>query len=1012
MCLMAVAVANGQTTTAPSSTTYLQKASDRYNKTVDVYTDADAAGNHFVVGGEFDNSGVGGNLVPPMNEYFFGLGECYAGVTCISASFDPTKATSGGWYFLNGILGPTALDPSPNWGTVPNAGYDLTNATALQFWARGSVGGEQVEFFAFGVGYNQSPPPPYPDASAEVSLGTATLTQQWTQYVIPLTALWNQLPPALPVTGPPYVLGGFGWQATAANNPNLITFYLDNIQYVDSKTSNPRFLVSYEMASAIYSNPFDAQDVNAAFVYDNSLALIALMAAGDSSRPKTIADALLYAQANDRYFTDNRLRNSYQGGDLMQPPGWIPDNEMQYCDALAPIMALPASFIPTSGLCSSVRLPGWFNSTRTTWNEEVYMVSSNTKAMAWAMLALLDYFEGTQQLEYLWGAQKLGYWLIQNTSDTRGSGGFTAGYEGWETGAPAAISVSCPSNVFANGQCQRLYKSTDDNISLYAAFSRINVDETNAVFNCQQINPITGTCSCVGPDPTQPPICDPRLNPSQPANFWSNAANQAKAFVLSMWNGNPQSGGYFWPGTEEDGVTQNQSFVATETQAWALEAFGADAASYLNALNYVQQNAWNATLGPQAGYGFMPPSQDSLCGGNPWFEGTSQIALAYLLTGNIPQWQSILYLEHSGDQLGSGAMPVTAGDPTFCVNTGVTLIDGQPLLYWNRPAVGATAWLSMAENGVNPFNSQLYSPTPQLSLSAPGFNFGQQNVNSTSSMTLTVTDSGAAPLNMAGVSITGDTEFTMQSTCAAGSTLTPANPAIGMAAGACSITVTFSPTTVGGKSANISVVDNAVGSPQVVPVTGTSQDFSISVDPGSQPTQTVSAGQTATYTMDVTPLGFFNATVVLTCAVTPSGNGAPTCTVSPNGIKLNGLNYTEVALKVWTTGGSSSLVGGSRQGSRPKGDFRFSWPGARLWLLILLSTVGAGWVASRRTGWALRLKLIMALVIATAIVMISCGGASMAPPQNPPTPPDTYTVTVSGANLNLTHQSTVTLIVQ
>jgi hypothetical protein len=976
-----------------AATAYLQSASNRFQKTVDVYTDADAAGNHFTVRGEFDNAGSG-NLVPPMDEISANFRQCYAGNSCITAVFDPTKATSGGWYFLNGILGPTAREPSPNWGTVPNAGYDLTGATGLQFWAMGANGGEQVEFFAFGVGNTQSPAAPFPDASSRVSLGTVTLTSEWTQYT-------------LPITGPPYVLGGFGWQATAANNPAPITFYLDNIQYVEARPNDPRFLVSYEtIRSYAYPRTFDTIQRNAAYVDDNSVALIALLAAGDTTRARTIADALLYAQASDRFFTDNRVRNAYQGGDLMQPPGWIPNNKVGSCPVID-LTHLP-SWLVNNDQCYSMRLPGWYDATRTIWSEDVYMVGSSTGSIAWAMLALLDFFESTPlEVEYLQGAEQLGEWVIANSSDTRGSGGFTAGYEGWETGAPTAGSVNCPSNVLVNGQCQRLYKSTEHNIDLYAAFSRLYVDETNAITACNTPNPTTGeACSCVGPDPTQPPICDPRLDPSQPADYWAQQAQKAKAFVESMWNADLQSGGYFWIGTEEDGVSVKSDVIPTETQALAIQALGADAQPYLAALNYVQNHSFAVD-----GYGFKQ-NGDTLCGDHTWFEGTGQMALADLLAGNFQQWQFLLLLEH-GNQLSSGAMPATDGDDSTCVNTGLTLNNGQPWEFFRRAHVGATAWLNLAENGINPYNSNLYSPQPQLSLSTFNLDFGGQNVNSSSSpLSLTLTNSGVVPLTISSVSITGDSEFAMQSSCGSSTTLQPPNPLSVLPPESCTLTVVFSPTSVGMKSATLTVTDNALGRTQVVPVTGSGQDFSISVDPGSPSTQTVTAGGTATYTFDVTPLGGFSRTVVLSCAVTPKNNATPTCTVSLNGVSWPLLNTlaTQVTLKVSTTG-SSGVSGNFQEGWPPRGFTLRALPAWRLWLIAML-VITVLIAAGRRTGWVFSLKLITVLILAAAIAIVSCGGQAQGVTEQTSTPANTYTVTLSGADLNLTHSGTVTLVVQ
>ena len=74
--------------------TYLKKTFDKYHETFDVYTDLDAAGNHFVMPGRMQNA-------PPMDLGF--TGNPNSGYTCIKASYTRGNGWSG-WYFLNGIL--------------------------------------------------------------------------------------------------------------------------------------------------------------------------------------------------------------------------------------------------------------------------------------------------------------------------------------------------------------------------------------------------------------------------------------------------------------------------------------------------------------------------------------------------------------------------------------------------------------------------------------------------------------------------------------------------------------------------------------------------------------------------------------------------------------------------------------------------------------------------------------------------------------------------------------------
>jgi len=297
------------------------------------------------------------------------------------------------------------------------------------------------------------------------------------------------------------------------------------------------------------------------------------------------------------------------------------------------------------------------------------------------MLALLDFYEVTNEQKYLQAADQLGNWVITNTSDNRGTGGFTAGYDGWENGAAASgSSFQCASNVIVNGQCKRLYKSTEHNIDLYAAFSRLYADEQ--------------------------------------LGQWAAAAQQAKTFFLSMWD--PVEG-KFWTGTDEGGVNASTGVIPVDIQAWAIQALGPDAQPYLQALDYVEAHHKTAL-----GYGFKQDGGNT-CGDNTWFEGTSQVALAYLLAGNRAKWQSILDTELSA-QLPSGAMPATDGS---CLNTGFTLDNGQPWEYFPRAHVGATAWLSLAENGVNPFRS-FFREVPglltQISVGSDGAVWGVNTV--------------------------------------------------------------------------------------------------------------------------------------------------------------------------------------------------------------------------------------------------------------------------------------------
>jgi len=407
---------------------YLRSVMDTYHYTFDVYTDLSAAGNHFVMLARMGNNV---NINPSSKR------TPLKGATCIENVFTGKSTSWGGWYFMNGVLLGEDIVPRANWGDYPNAGINLTGAKKLTFWARGARGGEKVEFFAFGIGRDPSsgkPLKPYPDSSPKVTICGLlsspcfiTLSTEWKQYTIDLQGLDLD-----------YVLGGFGWVTNAPSNDNQsVIFYLDNIRYHKRRLNEPRFLVSFQL---LPSDPPEL--INTAFTYDNALALSAFLASETEDslkRAKLLGDALVYALEHDRFFTDGRLRNAYQGGDLALPPGWEPH-----------------------GKKGTVRMPGWWDETGKKWYEDRFAVSTHTGNVAWAMIALLNLYERTKEDQYLQAALKMGEWIETNCRDERGAGGYTGGYEGWE-----------PTATNSQGQTKLLWKSTEHNIDVFVAFERL-----------------------------------------------------------------------------------------------------------------------------------------------------------------------------------------------------------------------------------------------------------------------------------------------------------------------------------------------------------------------------------------------------------------------------------------------------------------------------------------------------------------------------------------------------------
>ena len=117
-----------------------------------------------------------------------------------------------------------------------------------------------------------------------------------------------------------------------------------------------------------------------------------------------------------------------------------------------------------------------------------------------------------------------------------------------------------------------------------------------------------------------------------------------------------------------------------------------------------------------------------------------------------------------------------------------------------------------------------------MNFSPSSLTFGNQTTSTTSApQSTTLTNTGSATLNISSITITGTNaaEYAISSkTC--GATLT--------ASSTCTVSVTFTPSAAGSRVANISFADDAPGSPQTVPLTGTgvaTPTNSISIGPSS-----------------------------------------------------------------------------------------------------------------------------------------------------------------------------------
>jgi len=170
-------------------------------KVFSVYTDKSAQDNHYAPSGWMGDHGDlridDKSAVSP-----------HSGATCIEFSYTAKQSQGAGW------AGVRWQNPPNNWGSK-KGGFDLTGMTKLTFWARGAKGGEKIQKFVVGgIGGT------YPD-SATVESDSIKLTSEWEEYTINLAGKDLKS-----------IIGGFGWVATAEQNPEGMTFYIDDIEFV------------------------------------------------------------------------------------------------------------------------------------------------------------------------------------------------------------------------------------------------------------------------------------------------------------------------------------------------------------------------------------------------------------------------------------------------------------------------------------------------------------------------------------------------------------------------------------------------------------------------------------------------------------------------------------------------------------------------------------------------------------------------------------------------------------
>ena len=380
-----------------------------------------------------------------------------------------------------------------------------------------------------------------------------------------------------------------------------------------------------------------------AFTYDNAVAIHAYLVRDhgeDLPRARVLGDGLVYAQATNFPFNDGRFAQAY----FVNTPAT--DGSGAYIT--------PAAY-------------------------PFYFYSSAVGDQAWAGMALAQLNRATGEAKYLTAAIKTANWIVTNTYNTLGAGGYSFG---------TYINQYNESLPSPNG------KSTEHNIDTYAFFTMLAKLTKNGK--------------------------------ADNGSTWTALAQHAFLFIQAMYNA---TDGYFFTGTGSDQITINYYPVPEDVQTWSYLALLDN--KYKQTIDWAVKNlqatdtanAKDTSLTGTERYTGMVFDTASLntTAYDPnavWLEGTAHTVAA--LTQRVIYGQetfgkdfndletALKFIKNSQNaqaQLGAGQ---TAGGKLIPLGLGLvastSLMDtGFGYTYGPSLHIGATGWYQIAALGGNPF---------------------------------------------------------------------------------------------------------------------------------------------------------------------------------------------------------------------------------------------------------------------------------------------------------------------
>lgn len=290
--------------------------------------------------------------------------------------------------------------------------------------------------------------------------------------------------------------------------------------------------------------------------------------------------------------------------------------------------------------------------------------------------------------------------------------------------------------------------------------------------------------------------------------------------------------------------------------------------------------------------------------------------------------------------------------------------------------------------------------TPSLAPSA-----GTVGVGNQASFIYTITNQGpdtAFNVQLQDVLPATGATFTSSSS-SPGSCTPPASGVVNCAIGnlavnqSATVTIIVTPTSSGTLGNSATVTSNGGQTVSSQSPVMTVSDFSLSASPD---TNTVTAGQPATYTITVTPIPTYPESISLACTSgIPSGGS---CSFSVTPVTISNTSASTSQLVINTTARVTTTAG-----------LRELGPVYAVWLPFSgLAFLGLGLRGKLSRKQRILGGMTFTLLLSLLLLLPACGGSKKSTTTTTGTPAGTYTVTVSGSSGSASRTAVVTLVVQ